>query len=132
MTRSRATQTVAVLGALAYAALTLAGCAPGPGSDTGSAAPTDVMKVGLTEWRIATSSAALTAGTDRIAVTNTGSTAHDLMIIGGGVHAHTPELVPGAAAILTIRTQPGATLLLVCDLPGHEAAGMHTTVDVIR
>lgn len=107
----------------------LASCAT-TGATSGSAPPSHTLRVGLVEWRILTSSAALTAGTDRLLVTNTGTTAHDLHVSGQGVHVHTPLLSPGASAALRLTTRAGTVLTLTCDVPGHDTAGMHTSLSV--
>lgn len=110
-----------------------AGCAGagGPAADTGTAPPSHALRVGLVEWRIVTSSTTVAAGVDHLTVTNAGTTAHNLYITGDGIHAHTANLRPGQAVTLTITTQPGTTLTLTCEVPGHEEAGMHTTVGAV-
>lgn len=122
----------AVLAAAAFAATAANGCGAGQPIAAGTAPPGSTLRVGLVEWRIVTSSRAVTAGGDQITVTNTGTTGHDLHVTGPGVHAHTPTLPPGGTATLTITTRAGTTLTLTCELPGHEAAGMHTTLALRR
>ena len=108
-----------------------AGCGAGqPGSSVGAAPPGHTLRVGLVEWRIVTSSRGLLAGADRITVTNAGTVAHDLHVSGPGVHAHTPLLEPGGTATLSVRPRTGSSLELTCEVPGHEQAGMTTTVGV--
>lgn len=119
----------ALTAGLVAAGITVAGCGSGQ-PDVGHAPPGNTLRVGLLEWRIVTSSTALTPGMDRLTVTNTGTTDHNLYVIGPGVHAHTADLPPGHSATLTLTTRPGTRLALTCELPGHEAAGMHTTVTV--
>ncbi len=126
---------MAVTGTLA-AALTLAvgGCVGNPpaASTARTGPPTATLRVGLLEWRIVTSGAAVLPGDDRFIVTNTGTTAHDLHVTGPGMHANTPILPPGHSATLSVTAPAGATLRLSCELPGHERAGMHATVTVTR
>jgi hypothetical protein len=110
--------------------LAVAGCDT-PGATAASAPASGNLRVGLLEWRIVTSTAALTAGEDRLTVTNTGATAHDLHVTGPGVQAHTPLLPPGGTATLTVRTRAGETLTLTCEVTGHEDAGMHSTLRVV-
>lgn len=114
---------------LTSVALALAGCSVG-GVDTGAAPASATLRVGLVEWRIITSAPAVTAGVDRLTVTNTGTTAHDLHVLGPGIHVHTPLLSPGARATLTLTSRAGTTLTLACEVPGHEAAGMRATLAV--
>lgn len=116
--------------AAAAGLLALAGCGTATASDTAAPASAS-LRVGLLEWQIATSGSAVTAGVDHLTVTNTGTTAHNLHVTGVGVHAHTPLLAPGATATLTITTRAGTTLTLTCEVPGHEEAGMHTTLRVV-
>ena len=122
-----------VVGLIAVTVAATAGCgsAGGGSGETGTAPPSHSLRVGLVEWRIVTSSATVAAGVDHLTVTNAGTTAHNLYVGGGGVHAHTADLPPGHTATLTITTRPGTTLTLTCQIPGHEEAGMHTTVDVV-
>lgn len=118
---------------LSVALLVLTACsATPPGQDARNAPPTHRLRIGLVEWKIATSSTALIAGTDRLTVTNAGTTAHDLHVIAPGLHAHTPLLAPGESTTITVETKPGETLQLTCEVPGHEDAGMHTTIAVER
>jgi hypothetical protein len=97
---------------------------------SGSAQPSSTLRVGLVEWGIVTSAPSLLAGSDQLAVTNAGTTPHDLHISGVGVRIHSPLLVPGAKTTVTIRTLAATVLTLTCDVPGHEAAGMHSTISV--
>ncbi len=108
-----------------------AGCAARPAADAGTAPPGHTLRVGLMEWRIVTSGRAVAAGLDHLTVTNTGTTAHNLYVIGDDVHAHTATLAPGRTATLTITTRAGATLSLTCEIPGHEEAGMRASVAVV-
>lgn len=116
--------------ALVAAGTLVAGCGTA-GPSTGSAPASAALRVGLVEWRVVISGAALTAGIDRLTVTNAGTTAHDLHVTGPGVRVHTPLLSPGATVDLEVLSRAGTTLALTCEVTGHEAAGMHTTVAVI-
>lgn len=123
---------LAGLSALLIAAT--AGCAgDSPTAPAAGTAPaTASLRVGLLEWQIITSSPALTAGVDHLTVTNTGTTAHDLYVTGPGVNDHTPLLQPGGSAHLRLTTRAGSTLRLTCEVPGHEEAGMRTTITITR
>lgn len=125
MTPGRTGLTAALLAAVT------AGCTAGqPGSDVGAAVPGPTLRVGLVEWRVVTSSQGLLPGADLVTVTNTGSAAHDLYITGPGVSAHTPLLDPGGSATLSITPRAGTILTLTCEVPGHEQAGMRTTISI--
>jgi len=115
-------------GAVLVAAVS--GCAADGPALSGTAAASGQLRVGLVEWRIIASSTALTAGVDHLTITNTGTTGHDLYISGPGVRAHTDLLPPGMSATLTVTTRPGSTLALTCEVPGHEQAGMRSTITV--
>lgn len=120
--------TVALVLALAGVAM---GCAARPPA-TGGATPSSMLRVGLVEWRIVTSSRALASGVGHLTVTNTGTTAHNLHVNGPGVRVATSRLSPGGTATLAIITRVGSSLTLTCALPGHERAGMRTSITVSR
>lgn len=109
-----------------------AGCSGGHVASTRTAPPVSTLRIGLMEWRIVTATAALTPGVDHLTVTNVGTTEHNLYVSGPGVQAHTPNLPPGHTATLTLDARAGSRLTLKCELPGHEEAGMHTTLRVPR
>jgi hypothetical protein len=96
------------------------------------AAPSNTLRVGLLEWRIVTSSRAVTAGVVNLTVTNTGTTTHDLHVTGPGVRAKTSLLTPATTAKLTIITRAESSLTLTCNVPGHQQAGMRFTIAVSR
>jgi uncharacterized cupredoxin-like copper-binding protein len=61
---------------------------------------------------------------------NAGATTHQLTIEGNGISEKgTANIAPGASASLTVDLKPG-TYTLFCAIPGHEAAGMKTTITV--
>lgn len=97
-----------------------------------AAAPKAVARtrVGLTEWAISARDPLLRPGPVSLEVTNAGATAHDLIVTGGGVSAHTPVLSPGQTATLRLRAPRGALLTLVCGVGGHEPLGMRGTLRV--
>lgn len=109
--------------------LAVTGCTAA-GATSGAAPATAVLRVGLVEWRIVSSGPAITAGADRIIVTNTGTTAHDLHVTGPGLHLHTPLLPPGSSTTLLLTSRAGTRLVLTCEVTGHEAAGMRTVLAV--
>lgn len=113
--------------ALACLALA-AGCATQPATATGTEPAGATLRVGLNEWRILISGPEVTPGIDHFVVTNAGTTAHDLHVTGPGVHVHSALLRPGRATTLIVTARPGSRLTLTCEEPGHERAGMHTTV----
>jgi uncharacterized cupredoxin-like copper-binding protein len=88
------------------------------------------VHVGLIEWTITLSRVQVRQGRIHLVVTNAGSTTHDLDVSGSLGEWDTGDLQPGEQRRLTIRAEAGETLGLVCDEPGHSAAGMHTSLDV--
>lgn len=118
--------------AAAAALLAVSGCSSASAADPPSTPPSPTVRVGLLEWQIVTAGAALTGGLDTLTVTNTGTTAHNLHVTGPGTHAHTRLLPPGGTQTLTLLTRAGSALILTCDVPGHDAAGMHATLQVER
>ena len=116
------------------ATLTLSGCAGTPAHEHGDGTasvtqrPVSTLRVGLTEWAIEKSAAHLRPGRVTLLVTNAGATEHNLYITDGRHTWHTPNLDPGARARLQISAPPGTHFRLWCDMPGHAAQGMRTTI----
>jgi len=113
---------------LVAAALLTAGCAGSAAGSSSDLPPTGVERVGLTEWTVATEHEPLVAGQDLLEVTNAGATSHDVAVSGADGMWKTQLLAPGEHAQLRIRTRPGETLRLWCTVPGHDEAGMRTTL----
>ena len=83
-------------------------------------------------------------------ITNTGTTIHEFVVLKTGVaegalppsadepgKADEPghideveDIAPGATAKLTVTLDPGA-YVIICNMPGHYAAGMHTSFTVL-
>ena len=119
---------------LSTLAVSLSACT---GSDSGAgpggAEPLTAMRhaevrVGLTEWTIATSRPSVAPGRITILVTNAGATVHDLVVRDSLGSWETPELRPGQQAGLVVRARAHETLDLWCSMPGHRAQGMRTTL----
>ncbi len=128
--------TVAALAAFAAAATTLAGGAAAAPVATGT-----TVKVKETDFKIALSRAVVPAGKVTFVTGNHGKILHELVILktsrsagtlGTGARiketgqvAETGDLRTGAIDSLTVKLAPGH-YALVCNLPGHYAAGMYT------
>lgn len=117
----------------------LTGCSTA--TETASSAADDVtgprpatadLRVGLTEWTIVTSRPRVSPGRVTLVVTNTGATEHDLFVSGTWGRWHSPGLAPGKQDRMNVRAAPGEQLSLWCSVPGHDAQGMRTTVQVGR
>jgi len=145
-----------VLGALVIAAMLLAlDAAPAAAalptaaaSPTASATATSRVFVTLGEMYIHTISVAR-AGTVTFTVKNVGSVTHELVVLRtdlaeGSLPANPEEagkvsedgslgesgdLAPGASVDFTLTLTPGH-YVLICNLAGHYAAGMHATLNV--
>lgn len=134
---------MARLSALITALLLLtAVCGGGGGGTSGGTGIALEMK----EWTVAPSKTTLPAGSTTFNVKNTGSTAHDLIILKTdaapdalpqvdakakeeGRVAGIEALNPGGSKDLTADLKPGK-YLFICNQPGHYALGMRTQVVV--
>jgi uncharacterized cupredoxin-like copper-binding protein len=85
------------------------------------------VPVSETEFKIALPSTDLKAGKITFDVKNDGKIPHDLAVKETG--DKTPLIQPGGSAKLTVTLKPG-TYELLCTVPGHEAAGMKTSITV--
>jgi uncharacterized cupredoxin-like copper-binding protein len=122
----------AFLAAPLGAALLLAAC----GGSSSSSASSQAAGSGATvtakevEYSITPTPATIKAGSVTITAMNAGATTHQLTIEGNGISEKgTSNIAPGASANLTVDLKPG-TYTLYCAIPGHEAAGMKTTIIV--
>ena len=115
--------------------------------DTGEAAETTVA-VTLADDSVALDPADVPSGRILLEATNEGSMTHEIEIFAGAeegaelpVEANVADttgltlldevedIVPGATGTLTVELEPG-TYLVVCNLPGHYAAGMSAFLTV--
>lgn len=113
------------------AVLAVAGCQPtSPARPADPAAFAD-LRIGLSEYAISTSAAAVLPGINKFIVTNAGSERHDLRVsIDRRTVAQTDVLAPGQVVLLTFRSTAPSVLRLTCSLPGHVTAGMRISVPV--
>ena len=96
----------------------------------------------LTEWEISSLESSfdheIKVGNSLLEVHNGGHTVHSFVIwrggevqgdqvIGGTLVAQTPYIQPGGVALLEVDLEPGE-YILVCDVQGHVARGMHAEV----
>ena len=117
--------TVAVIGAVAVAALVTSDSDDGAGF-VASAASTD-LNVSLVEFSIEGDLTA-PAGNVTLNVSNDGSMEHNVVVPGLGLR--TPTLTAGGNAVLDLGVLEPGTYKLLCDISGHEAAGMVTELVV--
>lgn len=131
--------------AIALGALLVAAC--------GAGAPlSDEAAVSVTDSSITATPAALAAGDVTLNITNDGGTLHEVEVftLPAGVDVNNLQvaghlalvgaagmeiideiegIIPGAKPSLTVNLEPG-TYALLCNLPGHYAEGMRTTISV--
>jgi hypothetical protein len=121
--------------AVVAAVVLLAACGSGAHSSAPvpSGPPTNELRVGLLEYRLALSAGSLVPGPVTITATNAGSTGHDVRVRqGDSVLGATSVLSPGGREIIRVDVQPGEPVRLDCTVGGHAEAGMHVTLAVAR
>ncbi|MEM7338738.1 MAG: multicopper oxidase domain-containing protein [Actinomycetota bacterium] len=89
--------------------------------------PASVLAVSLNEYSI-TGDLTAPAGDVTLAITNTGSIEHNLVIPSLGVRS--PDIAPGATAMLDLGELEAGIYDLVCDVPGHESSGMTNALTI--
>lgn len=111
--------------AVAALAVGIAGWAGSRGDSTDSPPDGKTLRVSMTEFAFDPDPIVSEHGAEaRFEVVNDGAVPHNLLIsaLGKG----TPDLPPGQSMVLDLSNQPAGTYRVVCDLPGHTAAGMVT------
>jgi hypothetical protein len=89
------------------------------------------LHVAVTEYRVTPDTVRAYAGTLTITVRNVGVRTHDLAIsLASENVALTPDLVPGAAATMTVNLAPGKYMLR-STITGDQALGLWGTLDVV-
>jgi manganese oxidase len=96
----------------------------GRSTTVATAAPVTVT---LTEFEIAPATITAPAG-GSLNVVNGGSMAHNLVVVDQGVG--TTDLVGGQSELLSLGNLAPGEYKVICDIPGHEAAGMVATLVV--
>lgn len=118
-------------GVILIAVLSLAATACSAQRPSADPAAARQLRIGLVEYDVLASHAAVLPGDVTLEVTNAGAEAHDLRVDGALQPAATPTLRPGDTATLPLRVAPDQEeLVLSCTLPGHRAQGMHTRLAV--
>jgi len=117
-------------GVILLVALLAAGCGGGGqqgGGQPGGAATGSAVTVTEKEWSIEFAPSTLKAGQMKLVVKNEGSIEHNFVIEGANVEM---DAIPaGQSKELTVNLKPG-TYTVVCNIPGHQEAGMKTTITV--
>jgi plastocyanin len=118
-------------------ALLAVACGPGGGGQPSGGQPggggqpaggqAGGSRVAVTEKEWAITVGAVQAGTVTFAVKNEGAVEHNFVIKETG--ARLDGIQPGQTKEFTATLTPG-TYTIVCDIAGHEEAGMHATMTV--
>jgi len=134
---------------LTFAAVVGLVAACGGGTPQASA---DGVPVTLRDFSVTVGSSTLAAGSNKLAIQNSGATVHELEVftvpagvdpaaipvvnsvadtasVGMTVVDEKEDIAPGTGASLTVNLQPG-TYVFMCNLPTHYGLGMHATVTV--
>lgn len=115
------------------------------GAGTAAAATAGPVAVKLSEWAIAPTPAGAKAGKVTFDVTNSGSAPHEMVVLrtdkgaadlGKGARVpetgsvgETGDVASGKSKTVTLKLAKGH-YVLICNIPGHYAAGMHTDFTV--
>jgi uncharacterized cupredoxin-like copper-binding protein len=123
---SRRVPKAVVIGLLVLA---LAAC--GGGGSAGSGQPAGSTKVTMSEFKFTPSAIEVKSGTTLFLV-NEGSAGHDLVVtdMSGAVKARSSLVQPGDSTMFAIGNLPAGSYQVLCDVPGHKAAGMTGTLTV--
>ncbi|HET6951074.1 MAG TPA: cupredoxin domain-containing protein [Acidimicrobiales bacterium] len=96
-----------------------------PAAPAGGSAPSAVSAVSLADFSIDPADVTVAQGTV-LDVSNDGAVVHNLAVDG----VATDMLDPGAGGELDLGGLAPGTYRMICEVPGHEAAGMHGTLVV--
>jgi len=118
----------AVAAALVAIVLVVVGC----GGSAGPAQPAGSVRVTMSEFKFDPSTIHVPPGTATFFLVNSGSVAHDMVVeTGDGKRVAGSELVQGGnSSVFTVDGLTTGSYRIVCDQPGHEAAGMKGTLSV--
>jgi plastocyanin len=122
----RRTILLVAIAVLAFSAAAACGGGGGGGQPAGS------IKVNMTEFKFDPSTIDAPPGKVTFYLVNSGSVAHDLVVIGSdGKKVAGSELVQaGNTSVLTVDNLTAGSYRIICDQPGHEESGMKGTLTV--
>ncbi len=122
---------IGVSGLILLVVLTATACGGGGqqgGGQQGGASSASTVTVSEKEWMMEDQPAKVKAGTIKFVVKNDGTIEHNFVIKELNQEVAT-SIQPGQSKEASITLKPG-TYTLICNIPGHEDAGMHTTLTV--
>lgn len=126
MMGSRAWRCGRVLPVLLALGVVLAACGGGDTSFSNEVVPQQVAVAvesgGALRWDKASYEA--TAGAVTFVVTNPSTAPHQFTVAGNGVSYRSPTIKAGASGTYTVKALPPGEYQVICDYPGHKAAGM--------
>ncbi len=114
--------------AVALSVALAAGC----GGSGGGGQPAGSVKVTMTEFKFDPSTISVKPGNATFYLVNSGTVAHDMIVLGSdGKRVAGSELVQGGnTSVFTVNGLTAGSYGIICDQPGHEAAGMKGTLTV--
>lgn len=118
---------VVVLIAVLAAACGRGGAPSQPGGQPSGPGGAAAITVDEKEWSITLANTSVKAGPISFTVNNTGSIEHNFVIVETKFEIDSTP--PGQSKTGTTTLQPG-TYTIICNIPGHEEAGMKTTLTV--
>lgn len=98
-----------------------------PAAPAAQPAASQVINASEQEWSITLTPATVSAGTYQFVIKNNGTINHNFVI--QGLNARTDQDPPGETKTMTVTLKPG-TYTIICDIAGHEEAGMKTVLTV--
>ena len=118
------------LGVVILLAAVVAACGGGGqqgGGQPSGTAPGAGITVSEKEWTIEFPTKTLKAGTVKLVVKNDGTIEHNFIIEEAKVEVD--AIQPGSSKEVTVDLKPG-TYTVLCNIAGHQEAGMKTTITV--
>ncbi len=117
-------------------AIVITACGGGGGGQPSGSQPSAPGEAAATitvaekEWVLTPQPATAKAGTVKFVVKNEGTIEHNFVIkeLNQELAA---SIQPGTSKEVSTTLKPG-TYTLICNIPGHEDAGMHTTIQVTQ
>lgn len=106
----------------------VAGC----GGSGGGSQPAGSVKVVMTEFKFDPSTISVKPGKATFFLVNAGGVAHNMIVLDAvGKRVAASELVQaGNSSVFTVDGLTAGSYRIICDQPGHEAAGMKGTLTV--